>query len=126
VTRPYLRSALVLLVIAAAGCGMTLGGAPLLVFPADGATLGCAAPGSNYVFVWNPVPNAERYTLEVRDAVTDTVIAAVTVDADETTAAVPDTAIPCGGVQYRWRVCVAFVGTNPTPACSGFWRFTVL
>jgi hypothetical protein len=123
VKRVPLRAALMLLLIAAAGCGYTFGGAPQLVFPANGSTIACATGTTAYLFSWNGVPNATNYNGEVRAQPADVVIGVFTVSA--TTATLPDTIHTCGvPVTYRWRVCATFP-TNPTPACSDWWTFSI-
>gem|GEM_PF-2487411 len=121
-----LRAALVVLLVGfVTGCGLTLGGAPILSSPENGSTIGCAASGTSYPFAWGAVPNANTYTLEVQQNTPPyTLVASVQVAAPATTASVPDTALTCG-TTYRWRVCVVFKDGNPTPTCSGYWTFTI-
>ncbi len=119
----FLRAALVVLIaFVVAGCGLTLGGAPALLNPPNEATLACAASGSQYAFVWGAVPNAQTYTLTI-DANAAPYPNVVTVPTTSTTASVAATMLTCDAT-YRWRVCVAFKD-NPTPACSGYWTFTI-
>lgn len=121
------RGALILLVIAVAGCGYTIGGAPRLLAPADGAILGCAAAGTNYLFTWGAAVNAVTYVLEVYRISTNTLVASATVAAPAQTVGLASTALTCGGVNpaYRWRVGATLTAVNPTPAWSGYWTFTI-
>ncbi len=120
-----LRGALILLVIAVAGCGYTIGGAPLLLAPANGAILGCAAVGTSYLFTWGAAVNAVTYVLEVYRISTNTLVASTTVAAPGQTVGLASTALTCGGVNYRWRVGATFTAVNPTPTWSGYWTFTI-
>lgn len=121
------RAALVvLLVVAVAGCGLTLGGAPILVSPQNGVPLACAAPGGSYQFTWGAVPNARTYVLEIDlNTAPYANVYNTVVTAPATTFAVPDTGLLCGAA-YRWRVGAVFTDTNPTPTWSGYWTFTIL
>ncbi len=113
---------LLMLPLAVSGCGWTIGGAPLLASPPNGSTQGCS--GTVYTFVWGAVPNATTYVLEVYNNATGVMAASIT--ASSTNADVTAALLACGGVAYRWRVGAVFAGTsNPTPAFSGFWTFTV-
>lgn len=122
-----LRAALVtLLVVVVAGCGLTLGGAPVLLAPPNGATLGCAVTGASYVFTWGAVPNARTYVLHIETNTAPYVIVYnATVSAPATTLGVPDTDLACGAT-YRWRVGATFTESNPTPTWSGYWTFTIV
>jgi len=111
---------LLILPLAVSGCGWTIGGAPIQASPPNGSTLGCS--GTTYTFVWGSVPNASTYVLEVYNNATG--IQAASVTSTSTTAAVTAALLACGGVTFRWRVGAVFA-TNPTPAFSGYWTFTV-
>ncbi len=114
---------LLILPLAVSGCGWTIGGAPVLASPANGSTQGCS--GTTYIFVWGAVPSATTYVVEVYNNATGVLAASVTASAPATSATVTAALLTCGGVAYRWRVGAVFA-TNPTPAFSGFWTFTVL
>lgn len=118
--RFWLPGALVVLTLAAAGCGVTLFSAPALVSPADGSTVACAATGT-YLFTWGKVPNATGYLFEVWTAGTSPVrlIAASTTD---TSYAATGAALACDA-SYKWRVGAAFA-SSPT-VWSGYWTFTI-
>ncbi len=126
---PYIL--LLVIPLAVSGCGWTIGGAPLLASPPNGSSLGCAAVGTSYVFTWGSVPNVSTYVLEVYNNTTGVLVATTTLPGasatSSPTATVDAAALACGGAAYRWRVGAIFSGTsNPTPAWSGFWTFTLL
>lgn len=121
-----LRAALVaLIVVAVAGCGVTLGGAPILAAPTNGHTFACAAPGQAYLFTWGAVPNAINYVLHIEaNAAPNPLVYNATIGASTTTLAVTDAQLPYCGDTFRWRVGATFA-TSPT-AWSGYWTFTIL
>jgi hypothetical protein len=125
VKRVLLRAALIVVLITATGCGYTLGGAPRLLFPANGSTIGCATGTTEYPFTWDSVPNVQTYNGEVRSQPADVVVGVFTVDAPVVTATLPNTIHTCGALEtFRWRVCASFK-VNPTPACSDWWTFSI-
>jgi len=116
---PYIL--LLILPLAVSGCGWTIGGAPLQASPANASSLACS--GTVYTFVWGAVPNAASYVVEVYEVAAPGRLMA-SVSGTTQTASVTAALLACGGIVYRWRVGAVFT-TNPTPAFSGFWTFTV-
>ncbi|MDQ7841858.1 MAG: hypothetical protein RDU83_12680 [bacterium] len=121
-----LRAGLVVLLVAAvAGCGVTIGGAPILVSPPNGHTFACAAPGQAYLFTWGGVPNVINYILHIEaNAAPYPIVFNATIAAPTTTLAVTDAQLPYCGDTFRWRVGATFT-SSPT-AWSGYWTFTIL
>ncbi len=118
--RFWLPGALLVVTLAAAGCGVTLFSAPALISPPDGTTLACATAGS-YLFTWGKVPNATGYLFEIWTVGTPS-IRVVTASGTETSQAVAFGSLACDA-GYKWRVGATFA-SSPA-AWSGYWTFAI-